>query len=252
MRDLFIDKGYSVIYGDTDSLFIESHISENKSIDILLSEGKKLALEVNRELDIYLTDQYQVDSRLELEFEKVYTRFFLPYARGQSEFGRAKGYAGMKWMNNTYELEIIGMEAIRRDWTDLARSLQRGLLDLIFTDTKAEQIEEYVYKIVLSVYSGKKDNELVYHKNLRKPVSSYTATNPPHVKAARLLKDPKGIIHYVITTDGPQPVGYVTSSINYDHYIKKQVEPIVRMIAQVVSFDIEVAIKGKLELFKDI
>lgn len=251
-RDLFIDKGYKVIYGDTDSLFIESDLSEENSIEVLLSEGRRLSNEVNSELDFYLTNKYKVTSYLELEFEKVYTRFFLPYARGQSEFGRAKGYAGIKSGVNNSTLEIVGMEAIRRDWTDLAHDLQRGLLDLIFTDSKPELIEEYVFNIVVSLRNRKKDDDLVYHKNLRKPVASYTASNPPHVKAARLLKDPSGVIHYIITIDGPQPIGYITSPINYDHYVKKQIEPIVRMIAQIASFDIEAAIKGKLQLFRDI
>jgi DNA polymerase-2 len=90
----------------------------------------------------------------------------------------------------------------------------------------------------------------VYRKNLRKGVDQYTKSSPPHVKAARLLPSPGGVIRYVITVDGPQPVGHVTSPIDYDHYVDKQVAPIVESIAKAARFDAQAAIRGTPGLFR--
>ena len=49
--------------------------------------------------------------------------------RGDSERGRAKGYAGLRRGDEGDRVDIVGMEAVRRDWTDLAHQLQAVLLD---------------------------------------------------------------------------------------------------------------------------
>ncbi|MCD4655694.1 DNA polymerase II, partial [bacterium] len=245
VRNQFIELGLEVIYGDTDSLFVNCHISTEDSYSALLARGEELCIWVNTKLDMHLKRLYHVDSRLELEFEKVYTRFLLPSARGQHDQGRAKAYAGLR----DSKLEIVGMEAVRRDWTNLAQTLQRELLMLLFTDAEPRQIEQCVYGWIDTLKKGEIDGDLVYHKNLRKPVSSYTAMTPPHVKAAMLLPRPSGVIHYVMTINGPQPLGHVNAALDYTHYIKKQIEPIARSIAQIRSFDIDAAITGEQSLF---
>jgi DNA polymerase-2 len=243
VRDWFEEKGLTVLYGDTDSLFVLSAADADE--EKLIQKGKHFCGTVNTELASHVHETYGVRSRLELEFEKLYERFLLPSVRGRPEQGRAKGYAGLK----DGELEIVGMEAVRRDWTVLAHELQRNLINLLFADAEPVQLEDCVSDCISSLKQGKEDEKLVYHKNLRKPVSSYTATTPPHVKAAMLLPAPKGVIHYVMTLEGPQPLGYVTAPLDYAHYIKKQIDPIARIIAQVCPFDIETAVTGEKGLF---
>ena len=96
---------------------------------------------------------------------------------------------------------------------------------------------------------GKKDSDLVYRKSLRKGVDSYTKSSPPHVKAARLLPKPRGVISYVVTHQGPQPVGYVTAPIDYEHYIDKQIKPIAGIVAQVCRIDVATATSREPDLF---
>jgi DNA polymerase-2 len=144
------------------------------------------------------------------------------------------------------------MEAVRRDWTDLAHQLQRDLLENLFRDTPAMEIESRVLRWIDSVRSGEHDGELIYRKGLRKPLSSYTKSNPPHVVAARQLANPSGTIHYVMTVEGPQPVGHVNARLDYEHYIEKQIAPIVRTIGQVCDIDVESAVTGVSDLFRGI
>ena len=252
VRDLLEHEGYRVLYGDTDSLFVDAGLPEGIDAAAAREVGKALCIRLNRQLAQFIDETYGVVSRLELEFEKYYRRFLLPSGRGADHRGRAKGYAGLQVDDaGEQQVDIIGMEAVRRDWTDLAHTLQRELLDHLFHDTPGEEIENRVAEWVRAVHAGEKDADLVYRKNLRKPVSEYTRTMPPHVRAAQQMPNPSGVIHYVITTNGPQPVGYVTAPLDYDHYVAKQIEPLVRTIAEFCDIDLDTAVRGKPGLFRD-
>ena len=242
------ERGVRVIYGDTDSVFVDPGLADCCSAAEAQAFGAKLCAEVNGELARYVEAEYRVESRLELEFEKYYPRFLLPPMRG-GERGRAKGYAGLRGSGTDERLEIVGMEAVRRDWTKLAHELQRQLLDLLFHDAGPEAIEQCAVEWVRALRAGEKDADLIYRKSLRKPVSDYTRNVPPHVQAARLLPRPRGVIQYVVTCDGPQPVGHLSALPDYEHYAQKQIEPLLRTIAQVSPIDVESAMKGATSLF---
>ena len=95
--------------------------------------------------------------------------------------------------------------------------------------------------MVKDLYAGRLDDELVYRKALRKPVASYTRSTPPHVKAAELL-DPgsrRGLIRYLLTTQGPQPLGKISAPIDYEHYLEKQLKPIASTFTAVLGADLE-------------
>ncbi len=248
-RDLLETEGHAVLYGDTDSLFIDPHLPR----DLSEVEATKRALAirdlVNTRLSEHLLDKYGVDSRLELEFEKHYLKLFLPPSRGEELKGRAKGYAGLCKRNGKEVVEVVGLEAVRRDWTDVSHELQRHMLELMFHDASAADMEKYVFRIIREIKAGERDAQLVYRQAMRKPVSEYTKTTPPHVKAARLLDNPSGVIKYLITIHGPQPTAKLTSPIDYAHYIEKQIEPIVRAFAPFCGIDAHAIFTGEQRLF---
>ncbi|MAE65639.1 MAG: DNA polymerase II [Phycisphaeraceae bacterium] len=243
------DLGAAVLYGDTDSLFVDARLPDDIALDDALEHGRRLCDRMNRMIADHLREKYGVSSRLELEFEKYYRRLFLPVSRADETRARAKGYAGLRMAPGVEEVEIIGMEAARHDWTNLAHDLQRRLLDLLFHDAPPGDIEQCVARCVEDVRAGRRDADLVYRKRLRKKVDDYTRTSPPHVKAARLLSKPPSVIHYVMTTDGPQPVGHVSAPLDYGHYVDKQIRPIVHAIAQVCDIDEQVGGMKQLMLF---
>ena len=250
VRNLLEQEGYHVLYGDTDSVFVDSGLSGDIDAETAHQEAAALCRRVNERLARYITEEYKVVSHLELEFEKYYRRFLLPSVRGRNNQGRAKGYAGLRVDTSGEHLEIIGMEAVRRDWTDMAHDLQRELLDLLFHDAPRDDLEERIFQWVSHVRSGRKDNDLVYRKSLRKPVEDYIRTQPPHVQAARLMPNPSGVIHYVITTEGPQPAGRATAPLDYDHYVQKQIEPLVRTLAEFCDIDVDATVNGRPSLFR--
>ncbi len=240
-----------VLYGDTDSLFVDAGLPEDVTPEVALARGLELREWINGELAEHVSELYHLPSHLDLEFEKYYRCFFLPPMRGSGDRGRAKGYAGLVVdADGSAEVEIVGLEAVRRDWTDLAHDLQRDLLARLFQDAPGEELDACVTEWIRRLRAGEKDGDLVYRKNLRKSTDKYTRTSPPHVVAARLLPKPSGVIRYVITIDGPQPLGHLTAPLDYEHYIQKQIRPIVHTIGQVCDLDVEAAVTGVRDLFR--
>jgi DNA polymerase II len=249
-RDLVTAQGYEVIYGDTDSIFVRSGLPRGTPVARLEALGRELCALVNARVTERVRDGWGLESRLELEFEAVYLRFFMPPMRtpvaapaeegeeGESR-GRAKGYAGLLADRDGERLEIKGMEAVRHDWTELAHQMQRDLLDWVFHDVSAEEITARVRSVVGRLRSGELDGSLVYRRALRKPVEAYTRSQPPHAKAALLLapEERSGVIRYVWTTEGPQPETRRTAPPDYDHYVEKQLEPIVQTVAPYAGLD---------------
>ncbi|MCA8962371.1 MAG: DNA polymerase II, partial [Planctomycetes bacterium] len=77
-RDRFEALGHRVLYGDTDSLFVESRIGDGEEAR---QRGAELGRVVNRDLDAYVEREWRVTSRLELEFERLYLRLHLTHMR---------------------------------------------------------------------------------------------------------------------------------------------------------------------------
>ena len=109
--------------------------------------------------------------------------------------------------------------------------------------------ENHIKKVILELKTAKLDHQLIYRKSLTKPLASYTKTTPPHVKAARLLKTTPSVVFYVMTINGPQPRQDLNSCIDYDHYIEKQILPIVQTLAQHSNFSWQRAVLNQQELF---
>ncbi len=266
-RDHVTARGYQVLYGDTDSLFVLAGAKADPPSAQLADLGALLAREVNESLTAYVHESFGVASRLELEFEAIYRRFFLPPMRTPGEEtddesetrGRAKGYAGLRITpgsgatGDTEAMDVVGMEAVRHDWSPLAQELQRDILRLAFSDAGPARVGDAVRVLMRELRAGRKDDMLVYRKSLRKPVEAYTKSSPPHARAAALLppEERTGLIRYVWTMEGPQPESRRTAPLDYEHYVQKQVRPIVESLAPYIglSTDELFAAGGQLGLF---
>jgi DNA polymerase-2 len=234
MRKHFEGLGCDVLYGDTDSLFVDARLAGDVAATDALARAATLCADANQALAAHVQAAYGLTSRLELEVDTVFRRLLLPSARG-GESSRAKSYAGLAADRRGETLEVKGMEAVRGDWTDAAKSLQRDLLDLLFHDAPPRQLEARLHDEIKRVLKGERDPALVYRKTIRKPLAAY-GSNAPHVRAAALLPRPVRVVRYVITRDGPQPLGFVTAPLDYEHYVDTQILPIAEGLAGVGGF----------------
>jgi DNA polymerase-2 len=226
-------RGLRVIYGDTDSLFVllgDGHTPQQCRV-----EGEMLAQELNAMFAQRLRGEMGLESQLEVEFEVHYERFFMPTMR-HSERGTKKRYAGIaRAADGRRELVIKGLEAVRSDWTPLARSFQRELLRRVLM---GEPYEDYVRELTDALFAGDLDAQLVYRKRLRRDVSEYVKNVPPHVQAARQLENPGRHVQYVMTTAGPQPASMQRAALDYDHYLQRQLAPAADGILHFLGTDL--------------
>jgi DNA polymerase II len=236
-KQWFEGREFRVLYGDTDSLFVAAAILDEYAAR---ERGVDLAAALNADLARYIEDRWRLVSRLSLKFEKLYLRLLLPRARN-SERGASKRYAGLRQgEGGAHSVEFVGMEAVRSDWTALAKQVQRELYQRLFTD---QPVDAYLIDVVQRVRAGALDEALVYRKNLRKRAQEYTATTPPHVAAARKSALPAGrSISYVMTVAGPEPTDSIQHPLDRDHYVAKQVKPVAEPVLAALGLDFDVLI----------
>lgn len=254
--ELIEEAGYSVIYGDTDSVFVALGKSyANQQADKI---GNELVQYINHFWTQTLKQDYGIDSCLEMEYETHFIKFFMPTIRG-SEKGSKKRYAGMvEDKDGNRGLKFKGLETVRTDWTQLAKDFQLNLYERVFNNAAYDQ---YILQTVADLKAGKYDDKLVYQKRLRQKLNEYTKNIPPHaqaaIKAEQYFKE-KGLpsryknaswIKYVITMNGPEVLECNESQLNYEHYIDKQLTPIADTILSVLGSSMKSVIQDQFELF---
>jgi len=229
----FESYGYRVLYGDTDSLFVLSQEDEPARARTL---GTELVARLNKELTEEIARRWNVESKLELEMENVYLRLVLPHVRNAA-VGARKRYAGLVETKAGREVVFTGMEVVRRDWTELAKQVQREMYARLFDD---RPVEDYVRELVADLRAGKLDDQLVYRKALRKDLEEYTATTPPHVAAARKMGEiTNRLVSYVVTVSGPEPFPGATNRIDHEHYVEKQVRPVAEPVLELLGLEFD-------------
>ncbi|MDR9877552.1 DNA polymerase II [Pseudomonas allii] len=255
-RQLVEAQGYEVIYGDTDSTFVwlgKAHSQADAG-----RIGQALVQHVNDWWREHLRTEFGLQSALELQYETHFTRFLMPTIRGAEE-GSKKRYAGLVVRSDGSEDMVYkGLETVRSDWSPLARRFQQELYQRIF---HRQPHQDYIRDYVRRTLSGEFDELLIYRKRLRRRLDDYERNVPPHVRAARLadeyndrLNRPRqyqrgGWISYVISVNGPEPLEVRQASIDYDHYVTRQLQPVADAILPFVNDDFSTLVGGQMGLF---
>ena len=255
-RELIEAQGYEVIYGDTDSTFV--WLNRAREEEEATRIGRALVAHINDWWRQHLHERFALESALELQFERHYRRFFMPTIRGTDE-GSKKRYAGLTLLDDGRE-EVVykGLETVRTDWTPLAQRFQQELYLRVF---RREPYQDYVRDYVRRTLSGEFDDLLVYRKRLRRPLAAYERNVPPHVRAARMADEfnrqqgrplqyqKGGWISYVMTGAGPEPLEARRSSLDYQHYLTNQLQPVADAILPLLNDDFETLTSGQQKLF---
>ena len=254
-KDWIEEKGYQVIYGDTDSIFV--HIKGEHDANECRAIGKSLEQFINQTLTLSLKKDYGVESELELEFETHFSKFLMPTIRGL-EVGTKKRYAGLVIENGEQHIVFKGLESVRTDWTELAKQFQQSLYHRVFNNLP---VKDYVLEMVHKTYAGEHDELLVYRKRIRRKLDEYVKNVPPHIKAARnadeqnkalgkpLRYQKKGHIEYLMTINGPQATEYINSPLDYQLYIDRQLAPIADAILPFIGTSFTEIVDQQLSLF---
>jgi DNA polymerase I len=216
--------GLTVFYGDTDSLFV--------------NYDKKLVQKFQAEIDRQLG--------LEINLSEVYKRILFTEAK--------KKYAGLR---TDGQIDVIGLEAVRGDWSNLARNVQNTVLRMVLEDASATRAAGYVQDLTRNLKSKKLPlSSFIVWKTLTKPVEAYEV-NAPHVEVAKkMAKDGWPVtagdkVGFVITKrpgklfQKAEPHYKVTvDDVDYDYYVRNQIVPAAARILEIfgVSEDQLVAV----------
>ena len=260
------DIGYQVIYGDTDSIFVA--IGESHNVKESHQIGKELELLINQKWNEHIASEHQITSKLEIEFETHFSRFFMPTIRGLTDVGTKKRYAGLvideagkskiKTDKPNERMVFKGLETVRTDWTTLAKDFQQVLYHKIFHD---EPVSDFVLDTVNKTKTGQLDEKLIYRKRIRRKLNDYVKNVPPHIKAARAADainiangqktkyQKRGHIEYVLTTQGPQAIEHQSAPLDYDLYIERQLKAVADAILPFVDLSFEQITDNQLDLF---
>jgi DNA polymerase I len=218
------DSGLSVIYADTDSVFV---MYDKEKVNSLLSW-------VSEHLN------------MEIRPDKVYQRVLFTEAK--------KRYAGLL---SDGTLDIVGMEVVRGDWSDIARKVQEKVIEIILREASPNKAKDYAQGAIDELRRGKiPTRDLIIWKSMTKPLEDYKV-HAPHVEAARKYLSagrellPGDKIGYIITKKGAklyekaQPYFAVTpDQIDVEYYISGQVVPAAARILELFNIGQDELLSG--------
>ncbi|PSQ03921.1 DNA polymerase elongation subunit [Halobacteriales archaeon QS_4_69_31] len=140
--------GYEVIYGDTDSVMISP--GTDMSAEEIIDASFELEARINDSYDEFAREELDAEEhRFEIEFEKVYRRFF--------QAGKKKRYAGhIVWKEGKEvdDIDITGFEYQRSDIAAITKEVQRNVIEMIVHGEDIEDVKEYVHEVIEDFQAG--------------------------------------------------------------------------------------------------
>ncbi|KAL0579487.1 DNA-directed DNA polymerase alpha catalytic subunit pol1 [Marasmius crinis-equi] len=244
-RELAESMNLDVVYGDTDSVFVNSNVTE-------LSEALKISSEFKKAVN----ECYKL---LEIDLDGVFQRLLLL---------QKKKYAAIKMEDGTKtSTEVKGLDMKRREYCELSKNVSHGnryVLTKILsgepTEIVIEQIHEYLTTVGENVRGGHiKLDDFTIHKRLGKDPEAYPkAEGQPHVQVALKMKAKGGnaragdVIPYIFCLpEGAETAKTAQSErahhrdelrkadselkIDYEYYLSQQVLPPIERLCEPIE-----------------
>ncbi len=146
-RGIIEAKGYSVIYGDTDSCMVQLPPGD---LEQTIQIARSIEAELNASYDNFAKETLHADHHFfSIKFEKVYRRFF--------QGGKKKRYAGnLIWKEgkDVDEIDMVGFEAKRSDSPLLTREVMKEVMNRILKGEDLQKLKLYLGPIIKRYRSG--------------------------------------------------------------------------------------------------
>ena len=223
--------GFSVIYSDTDSIFLEL---KTKTI----AQAKAFVHEFNTELP----------GIMELQFEASFDTGLFVGAKGK-ESGAKKRYA--LYNAHADKFKIAGLEYVRTDWSPLAREIQYDVLGLLLKAQNKAQALQYVKDKIAQCHAQELPFEkYILNSRLSRDLEQYNS-NLPHVVIAKeriargeTVRGRQSISYVVAKGKGAIyqkariPEDVTLADLDMDYYIENQIIPAVSSILATVGYSL--------------
>ncbi|XP_068438304.1 DNA polymerase alpha catalytic subunit [Clinocottus analis] len=241
-KELVQKMNLEVIYGDTDSIMINTN---SRSLEEVYKLGNKVKAEVNK--------LYKL---LEIDIDGVFKSLLLL---------KKKKYAALVVENHgegrySVKQELKGLDIVRRDWCDLAKECGNYVIGQILSDQSRDVIVENIQKHLVEV--GEKVaagtiplNQFEINKALTKDPQDYPDKKSlPHVHVALWINSQGGrrvksgdTVSYIICKDGSTLAATQRAyaqeqlqkqeglSVDTQYYLAQQVHPVVSRICDPIE-----------------
>lgn len=216
-----------VIYGDTDSVFVQADEAK----------ARRFCEEYNKTLP----------GIMRLEFKGFYDKGFFVSQKGGKKRSASGSAAKKKYaLLAGNKLTIKGFEAVRSDWCLAAREMQKDILKLVMMGNKESALKRAKEAIESMKRKRTKKKDVVLTTVISRPLEKYKA-KAPHITVAKAMeKKGKKIeygykVSYIITEGEKSPRGDKSSGkisdrakpasevkgngYDADYYIKNQLVP---------------------------
>ncbi|XP_037949022.1 DNA polymerase alpha catalytic subunit [Teleopsis dalmanni] len=233
---------YEVVYGDTDSIMVNTNILDYEQV---FKIGHNIKQSVNK-----------MYKQVELDIDGVFSCLLLL---------KKKKYAAVKVTKTSKgeikkEQEHKGLEIVRRDWSQLAIMVGKVVLDEVLSekqlDEKLDAVHAHLEKVKTQVLEGAVPYPMfLITKQLSKAPAEFNNTSSqPHVQVAlrmnttRNRRYKKGdMVNYIICNDGTsnpatqrayhmdELKSSETLKIDTNYYLAHQIHPVVTRMVDVLE-----------------
>uniref|UniRef100_A0AAF5DCN8 DNA polymerase n=1 Tax=Strongyloides stercoralis TaxID=6248 RepID=A0AAF5DCN8_STRER len=238
-KNLVERSGFRVIYGDTDSIMINSNSHS-------LKEAKEIAMTVKKMVN-------KCYKNLEIDLDGVYKKLLLL---------KKKKYAGLSVNpnnENDVKRELKGLDIVRRDWSVLVKETGDTIIDLIFSKDR----DDLNYEILSMLGSLKNklnnmeiglDKFEIFKQLTKNPTEYNDAKGQAHVSVALRLNKvgltrykAGDVVKYIICVDGttnsaPQRAyhkkefeNFPKLKVDVEYYLKQQLSPVIRRLCEPIK-----------------
>ncbi|KAM6900400.1 DNA polymerase alpha catalytic subunit [Xenentodon cancila] len=241
-KDMVQKMNLEVIYGDTDSIMINTN---SKSLEEVFKLGNKVKAEVNKLYKLLEIDIDGVFKSLLLLKKKKYAALVVEQ-HGEGRF--------------SVKQELKGLDIVRRDWCDLAKECGNYVIGQILSDQSrdviVENIQNHLVEVGEKVAQGDVPlNQYEIHKALTKDPQDYPDKKSlPHVHVALWINSQGGrrvkagdTVSYLICKDGSTLAASQRAyaleqlqkqeglSLDTQYYLAQQVHPVVSRICDPIE-----------------
>ncbi|VDL91322.1 unnamed protein product [Schistocephalus solidus] len=188
-RDVVENMNYEVIYGDTDSIMVNTN---SKDLLNALSIGEKVKHEVNRRFRLVELDTDGVFAAMLLLAKKKYAALSIVNPLAYAEKLRARQpsqepnvrTAALPPPPPPTKAELKGLDIVRRDWCRLAAGVGRACVDALLSGKPSEEVLDQIHAHLRTV------TEQVRQGTLPLPEFVITKPSPDHT-LQMLTKNPE-------------------------------------------------------------
>uniref|UniRef100_A0A8D3CJN3 DNA polymerase n=1 Tax=Scophthalmus maximus TaxID=52904 RepID=A0A8D3CJN3_SCOMX len=241
-KDMVQKMNLEVIYGDTDSIMINTN---SRSLEEVFKLGNKVKAEVNKLYKLLEIDIDGVFKSLLLLKKKKYAALVVEH-HGEGQY--------------SVKQELKGLDIVRRDWCDLAKECGNYVIGQILSDQSrdviVENIQKHLVEVGEKVASGDIPlNQYEINKALTKDPQDYPDKKSlPHVHVALWINSQGGrrvkagdTVSYIICKDGSTLTASQRAyaleqlqkqeglSLDTQYYLAQQVHPVVSRICDPIE-----------------